>query len=288
MAERTRLNPEKAEKDKNEKRAVEATKKAVEESVFSKELNEKFKDLQAAIQAEENRLQELYGVGREVQKLALAIEAGRDRISAIEAERTEKEEASRSSLEKMKAEFELKKTELQAEHDTILKKLKMERTREGEEYQYNLTRMREREDNAWTDEKAVREAALQKKEAAATALLAEAESKAGYIQSLEEKTETIPSQIAAERAAAIASTTEALKREYDHQTALAEMEHNSSVLRLEDKVSYLEKQLAASAKAVEVLQGKLDKAYSEMRDLAAKTVESTGGLKILNNDKGNN
>lgn len=281
MAERARLNPEKEEKERTEKRAVESAKKAVEQNIFSKELNEKWGDLQAAIAAEESRLQELYGVGREVQNLALAIEAGRDRIAAIEAERSEKEEASKRSLENLKTEYEQKSAELQAEHDTYVKKLKVERTRENEEYQYNLTRAREKENNAWADDKAAREAR-------AAELLADAESKAGYIRSLEEKAENIPSLIASERESAITSTTESLKREHAHQSALAEMESENAVVRLEDKVTFLEKQLAGSNKTVEVLQGKLDKAYSEMRDLATKTVESTGGLKIIGNPDKNN
>ena len=118
----------------------------------------------------------------------------------------------------------------------------------------------------------MRETELQKHEARAAELLADAESKAEYIRSLEEKVENISILITSERESAITSTTESLAREYAHQSALAEMESKNAVVRLEDKVAFFEKQLAGSNKAVEVLQGKLDKAYSEMRDLASKTV----------------
>lgn len=288
LAEKRRLNPEKEEKERSNKRAVETAKKAVEQNIFSQELNDKFNDLQVAIAAEEDRLQELYGVGQEVQKLALVIEAGRERIAEIEAEKAEKEEAGRKSLERLNAEYAQKSDELQTEHDTYLKKLKLERTRENEEYQYNLKRTREKENNAWADEKAVREAELQKREAQATELLVDAESKAGYIQTLEEKVENIPNLIAAEREAAITATTETLNREYAHQSALAEMERQNVVERLKDKVASLEKELEHSGKAVVALQSKLDKAYSELRDLATKTVESAGSVKIIGNtEKGN-
>ncbi len=287
-AEKTRLNPEKAERERNEKRVVETTKKAVEQNIFSKELNEKWNDLQTAIAAEEARLRELYGVGREVQKLALAIEAGRDRIAVIELETAEKENAARKSLEALKTEYEQKSAELKAEHDASLKKIKVERERENEEYQYNLLRTREKENNAWADDKAARESDLQKRETKASELLADAESKAEYIRSLEEKVDNIPNLIAQERESAVLATTQALRQDHEHQSALAEMESKNAVTRLEDKAAYLEKQLTVSNKAMEVLQSKLDKAYSEMRDLAAKTVESAGGLKIISNpDKGN-
>ena len=267
---------------------MESAKKAVEQNIFSKELNEKWGDLQAAIIAEENRLQELYGIVREAQKLALAIEAGRDRISAIETEKSDKEDAAKKSLENLKAEYERKNAELQAEHDAHSKKLKVERTRENEEYQYNLTRTREKENNAWLDEKAARESELQKREARIAELLADAESKAEYIRSIEEKSANVPALIESERQSAVAAATELLEQEHGHQAALAEMESKNAVARLEDKAAFLEKQLTGSNKAVDILQGKLDKAYSEMRDLAAKTVESTGGLKIIGNPDKNN
>lgn len=288
LAEKNRLDPEKEEKEQKNKKAVETTKKAVEQNIFSQELNDKFCDLQTAIIAEENRLQELYGVGREVQKLALVIEAGRERAAAIEVEQTEKEDAAKKSLENLNAEYAQRNAEIQAEQDTYQKKLKMERAREAEEYQYNLARTKERENNAWLDEKATREAELQKREALTAEMLSEAESKLGHIQTLEEKVENIPSLLAAERESTSAAVTETLKREHAHQSALAEMERKNGIARLEDKVAYLEKELENSSKNVGALQAKLDKAYSEIRDLASKTVESASGVKIIGNpEKGN-
>ena len=73
-AEAGKLNPVKVEKEQMEKKAVESAKAAVEQNIFSVELNNKFKDLQVAIAAEEARLQELYGVSAELQKLAQIIE----------------------------------------------------------------------------------------------------------------------------------------------------------------------------------------------------------------------
>lgn len=165
----------------------------------------------------------------------------------------------------------------------------MERALEAEEYQYNLARTKERENNAWLDEKATREAELQKRETLTAEMLSEAENKLGHIQTLEEKVENIPSLLAAERESTIAAVTETLKREHSHQSALAEMERKNGIARLEDKVAYLEKELENSSKNVGALQAKLDKAYSEIRDLASKTVESASGVKIIGNpEKGNN
>ena len=67
------------------------------------------------------------------------------------------------------------------------------------------------------------------------------------------------------------------------KSTLADKDYKNSIVRLEDKISYLEKELDISNKSVGTLQGKLDKAYTELRELATKTVESASGVKIISN-----
>jgi hypothetical protein len=282
-AEQGKLNPEKTEKERVEKRAIESAKKAVEQNIFSQALNDKFNDLQTAMAAEENRLAELYGVGRELQKLALVIESGKERLAAIEAEKLAKTADAHNSLEHLKAEFSHKNAELAAEYEAAAKKLKTERAREGEEYQYNLNRTREKENNAWADEKAAREAALAKREEQAAALFAEAAGKEEYVKNLEAKVEGISALLESEKQIAVDTATAALKREFEYQTTLAGKDYNSTIARLDDKIAYLEKELDIANKSTNTLQSKLDKAYGELRELATKTVESASGVKIIGN-----
>ena len=278
-----KLNPVKEEKERNEKKAVETAKKAVEQNVFSQELNDKFKDLQLAIATEETRLQELYGVGQELQKLALVMEASRERLVTVDAEMATKENDSNKKIEALSVEFAQKNAELKEEYEAYTKKLKLDRMRESEEYQYNLERERARENNAWTDEKAAREAVLLSSEKQANELLKKAEEKADYILELEEKVENFPKALQSEREFAVIETTEILQREYAHKSALTEKDYQNSVARLEDKLLFLEKDLDSSTKMSVALQNKLDKAYAEIRELATKTVESASGVKIIGN-----
>ena len=280
-AEKGKLNPEKVEKEKMEKKAVESAKAAVEQNIFSLELNNKFKDLQAAIAAEEARLQELYDVSAGLQKLALVIESGRERQAKIDSENNDKIEEAKANLEALKTDYALKKSELQEEHDTLAKKLKIERAREAEEFQYNLKRQREKENNAWSDEKTTREYDLSKKEEQAQAILAEAEGKSEYIKALEAKTEAIPALIESEKKLAVDSAIAGLAKEYEYKTALSEKDYQNSLSRQNDKITYLEKELDSVIKTNAALQNKLDKAYTELRELATKTVESASGVKII-------
>jgi len=155
----------------------------------------------------------------------------------------------------------------------------LERERENEEYQYNLTRTREKEDHAWTDNKTVREAELSRHELQAKELLAEAESKAEYVRSLEEKVQSIPNLLQSEKEAAVLSVTKTLQKEYEHSAALNAKDSQNTIVRLEDKLSFLEKEIASANKSTEILQTKLDKAYMEIRELATKTVESASGVR---------
>lgn len=187
----------------------------------------------------------------------------------------------KNNFEQLQTEYELKKSELSAEYDNTAKKLKLERLREEEEFQYNLKRNREKENNSWSDEKAARQAELSKQEEQAAALLAEAKEKSEYIKTLEIKVEGISELIETEKKSVIETTTATLQREFEYKTSLSEKDYKNTITRLEDKITYLEKELGFSDKSVTTLQSKLDKAYSELRELATKTVESAGGVKII-------
>jgi len=281
LAESNKLNPVKMEKEKVEKKAVESAKASVEQNIFSTELINKFKDLQSAINTEEARLQELYGVSSELQKLALIIESGRDKQTQIDAENTAKVENATQSLDNLRTEYIQKKSDLQEEYETLSKKLKIERTREAEEFQYNLKREREKEAFAWADEKSTREAALARKEEYVATLLEEVEAKVEYIKTLELKVENIPSLIESEKKTAIQTACAEINREHEFKSTMAEKDYQNTLARKDDKIVHLEKELDAAAKTNTSLQNKLDKAYSELRELATKTVESASGVKII-------
>ena len=280
-AESGKLNPVKMEKEKVEKKAVESAKASVEQNIFSTELVNKFKDLQSAINTEEARLQELYGVSSELQKLTLVIESGRERQTQIDAENTAKIENATQSLDNLRAEYIQKKSELQEEYDVLSKKLKIERAREAEEFQYNLKREREKEAFAWDDEKTSRESELTKKEEIAATMLEDAETKAEHMKALEAKVENIPTLIESEKKTATEAACAELTREYEFKITLADKDYQNSLARKDDRILQLEKELDIASKTNASLQNKLDKAYSEIRELATKTVESASGVKII-------
>lgn len=60
-------------------------------------------------------------------------------------------------------------------------------------------------------------------------------------------------------------------------------DYENTIDRQKDKIESLEQEIESINNQNAKLQDKLDKAYAEIKDMATKTVQATGGLKILNN-----
>lgn len=79
-----------------------------------------------------------------------------------------------------------------------------------------------------------------------------------------------------------------LQIEHEHHVALLEKDYTNSINQLEFKVESLSQDLDKSNNLNNLLQEKLDQSYVEMKDLAAKTVESASGVRIIGNTTNEN
>lgn len=276
-------NPIKEEKQIHIKEVVEKSKTNVEQDIFSAELNKKFKDLEEAITFEEERLKNLYGIEKEMQDITLAVNAGKDCIIKIENEKQEKLSELETRIKELEDTYKQKTIDLQKEYDEKNKSLKLERERDIEEYTYKLKREREKENNCWEDEKAKREAELAKKEKETEELYNDANNRIEYLKELEEKVSQIPELLKVEYEKGKIEATEKLNLKYEHQNALNLKDYESSLIRKDDKIEVLTNELSKLNEQNSMLQEKLDNAYTEIKELATKTVESASGVKIIGN-----
>ena len=92
---KVKYEPEKEEKAKKVEKAIETSKENVDKKIFSEELNNKFKDLELAIEAEEEKLKNLYGIEKELNNLVVVINAGKDYMNDLEYSKKEKTEGRR-------------------------------------------------------------------------------------------------------------------------------------------------------------------------------------------------
>ncbi len=278
-----KANPVKEERDKKVEKAVESSKKSVEQNIFSTELINKFKDLEIAIEAEEQKLQELYGIEKEMSQLTLVVNAGKDCIASIEAKKEQETAKLNEELQKLEEEFRQKKDLLQKEYEARTKELKLERERDQEEYNYKTKREREISNNKWEDEKKKRESELANMTTEAEQLLADAKSKEKYLKELETKVEEIPALLNKEYERGKKEVATEMEKENNYKTELLKRDFQNTIDRQNDKIQALQSDLEKEHNQNASLQEKIDKAYLEIKELATKTVETSGGVKIIGN-----
>ena len=279
-----KYEPEKEEKKQKIEKAIEVSRENVEQKVFSEELNNKFKDLEVAIKAEEEKLKDLYGVEKELNNIVVVVNAGKDYMNKLEKEKSIKTEEMNNGIKKLEEEYKSKKEELEKEYDLKAKSLKMERDREIEEYNYKLKREREISNNKWEDEKNERENKLAKKELEVEELLEEAKSNVEHTKELENKVNEFPNLLEKEYAKGKKDATVELEKEHKYTTELLKKDLPPTIDRQEDKITSLKEELEKLNNEKNSLQEKLDQAYNQIKEMATKTVEATGGVKILGNN----
>ena len=280
-----KYEPEKEEKKERAKKAIEETRKNVEQKIFSEELNKKYKDLEVAIQEEERKLKELYGIEKELNNIVVVVNAGKDYIANIESNKKRRTEEINEEIKKIEEEYKIKKEELEKEYEQKEKKQKLEREREVEEYNYKTKREREISNNQWEDEKKGREKELSKKEAEIEEKLKETEEKVKHIKELEKQVNEIPEQLEKEYARGKKEGVTEVEKENKYKIELLKKDYESTIERQNDKIEILKEEIEKTNKEKIAIQEKLDKAYSQIKEMATKTVEATGGVKILGNNR---
>ena len=285
---KVKYEPEKEEKAKKVEKAIETSKENVDKKIFSEELNNKFKDLELAIEAEEEKLKNLYGIEKELNNLVVVINAGKDYMNDLEYSKKDKTEELNNNIKELEKVYQTKKDELNQEYEQYAKKLKIERDRELEEYNYKTKREREISNNKWEDEKKEREINLAKKESELNKLLDEASENAEHLKELEDKVKDIPDLLEKEYNRGKKEITEELKKEHNYEIELLKKDFQNTIDRQNDKILALQEIVKKSDEEKNSLQNKLDQAYNQIKEMATKTVEATGGVKILGNNANEN
>lgn len=134
------------------------------------------------------------------------------------------------------------------------------------------------------DEKVQREKVLAEKEKTINQLLEEAEENAKYLKELEEKVNSIPKLLETEYTKGKKDATNELEKNNKFETELLKKDFQNTIDRQNDKIVSLQEEMNRVATEKDSLQQKLDQAYIQIKDMATKTVEATGGVKILGNN----
>ena len=282
---KTKSDPQKEEVERKKKESISESKENIKQNIFSDELITKFKNLEMAIEALEEKLKNLYGLEGELNNFTLVVNAEKDFLADLEIKKKVEIEKLETSIQELEAEYKKKNKELEEEYATKAKTLKLERDREVEEYDYKLKREREIVNNKWEDEKKIREVNLKNLEDEAKKKLKEVTEKETYLKELEQKVEGIPEMMLKEYERGRKEATAELKKEQEYQTELLKKDFQNTIDRQADKIKSLEGELEKISALNVSMQDKMDKAYVEMKELATKTVEANGQVKIFSNNQ---
>lgn len=282
---KTKSDPQKEEVERKKKESISESKENIKQNIFSDELINKFKNLETAIEALEEKLKNLYGLEGELNNFTLVVNAEKDFLADLEIKKKVETEKLETSIRELEAEYKKKNKELEEEYAAKAKALKLERDREIEEYDYKLKREREIVNNKWEDEKKIREVNLRNLEDEAKKKLKEVTEKETYLKELEQKVEGIPEMMLKEYERGRKEATTELKKEQEYQTELLKKDFQNTIDRQADKIKSLEGELEKISALNVSMQDKMDKAYVEMKELATKTVEANGQVKIFSNNQ---
>ena len=278
-------NPAQEEKERKVKVAVEETQKNVDANIFSNELINKFKDLEIAIQAEEEKLKNLYDIDKELLNLTLVMNAGKEALAELEKEKDVATKDLEEKIKNLENDYKVKMETLNKEYELKTKNLKIERDREEEEYNYKIKRDRIISNNEWEDEKKNRETVLKTMEEETKKTLEEVKNKESLLKELQTKVDDIPNLLLKENDKTKKEVTNELEKEYKYSTELLKKDYQNTIDRQNDKIEALQEELAKAYTLNSSLQDKIDKAYLQIKELASKTVEANGGVKILGNSQ---
>lgn len=266
------------------KETFEAADKIVAMGILNPEITCQYKSLELAIEMKKNELKDLYDLEVEANSLTAMINAHKDTQRELEEEAKENKKAIEAEIKALEAGLKAKKEEVENEVAEERERVSKIRQREEEEYQYNLKRKQQLEDDEWEDNKKARESVIASREEELVNKGKELVEKEAYIADLEDKVASIPDQVAS----AYEEGKKEGKAKADKSNAFEvrslETKHKYEVQNLQNQIDRLGQDLETEKSKNNDLQNKLDDAYTQMRELATNTVQSVGGVKILSND----
>ena len=284
----------KAEKE----RVANSAAKIAGENILNSDIVNSYNDLQKDIEEKKKTLKELYNIEAEANSMVAMINAHKEKEvelkakyeamkAELDAEIAEKKAVMRAEIDEL---IKLRNEELatrRKENEDLKKAIAVERQREEEEYNYDLKRKRKQETDKWNDEKAVKEKVLADRESSVLARETEVSEKEEYIVALEKKVSEIPTLVEVAREEGMKKGKADADKSHAFETRSIETKNSYEQKALQDKITRLEKDLQDAKEANEIMQDKLDAAYSQMKELASETVKSSGGVKILDRETGN-
>ena len=252
----------------------------------------KYETVKQAVEVKEKELQEIYEIQKSASGLAALLEAQNIKREEFEIEMGEKKEALTEEIQSRRAEWEKEKklheTDIKERDASEAKK----RERENEEYSYALAREQqlardqfEADKKKYAEEKAELEREIQLRKEQTEKEFAEREQvirqSEEELDELRKKVAAFPKELETTLNKEVKASVEKVQLEAANRDELLRKEFEGERNVLSTRVAALERTLQEQTAQIAKLNQQLEKAYSQVQDIAVKAVEGSSGAKAL-------
>lgn len=245
----------------------------------------KYQDISQAIVAKEKELEEIYEIRKSASSLAALIEAQNQRRKDFELEMEEKKQSLLSEIESTRKQWESEKIRYETELKESKEVEEKRRKREKEEYEYTFKREQQIGRDKFTDEMAKSEKALNDMKQQVENELTEREltvaEREENIVALENRIKELEKAQDEVVKKAIKETTDTLLANYQSKETLMKKEFEGERNVLSARIQSLDETVKRQNEEISKLMRQLEKAATQVQDIAVKAVESSSHLKFI-------
>lgn len=301
------LKPEEAIEDKRIQKAVEVTDSLSTEGIvqevstlklevgkllsqLSDRLEEevsKYRQVQQAVEAKQKELQEIYDIEKSALSLAALIDAQHQKRQQTEAELAAHKEELTQEIETLREEWGKEKKVHEAEIKERDASEQKRREREKEEYLYVFQREQQLAREQFEDEKArlereiaYRREQMEKELADREKAIAERETE---LNELRKQASAFPKELESAVNKAVKEAMQRVEAEAKSREELLKKEFDGERNVLNTRIESLEKTVTEQNGQIAKLSQQVEKAYSQVQDIAIKAIEGTSRSQPLAN-----
>jgi hypothetical protein len=275
------LNPGKEVATKKAEATIESAEKVIELDILNPKVIEGYTSLKEAIELKKKDLEDLFQIETSCYSLAALINAQNNQKETFNEEAKTKRIQLSEELDMLLEDIKTARITYNREMDELKKTTEKARNIEETEFKYNRDRSRMIDNNDWEDEKALRLKEITNKEQeldTRTDAIYDRETK---MAELETVIASIPVQLAEAKESGYKSGKADADKGFVFEKRGLEANYNAKTMVLENKVVSLEETVARLTKEIDAAKAEVTMARSEVKDIAAKAVESAGSSKTI-------
>ncbi len=254
---------------------------------LEQKLSEEFKrfsDLQAAIKIASTELEEVHDIKKSADSLTALFLAHKEYKARFEQDKEAQKKAYDHEIAEVRSVWHKEQEETVRDNKEAIAKIKKDRTREEEEYQYSTHLQRKKDLDDYTTKKAALEKEIVEKKASFDKTFAEREAaiktQEDELKQLKIRVEQFPQELERTVKNAEKVTRETLEREHRYHVALTAKDAENDKRLAEQMIASLQAKIKEQDDLIRQLTEKTDEAGDQVQAIALKALEGASNMRF--------